>query len=92
MFNEILLFKEVATFTDFSREKIIDRLNHLQERSQEFANHVETKKREQNDEQKQKNDEILIREKFKKAVNGEQPGWESKSISFQQAREITNEM
>ena len=30
MFNEILHFKEVATFTDFSREKIIDKLNHLQ--------------------------------------------------------------
>ena len=43
IFNEILEFKEVLTLTDYKREEIIEKLNHLKQRSKDFADEIKKK-------------------------------------------------
>ena len=44
IFKEILGFKEVSSYTDYRREEIIEKLNHLQKCSQNFANDIRAKR------------------------------------------------
>ena len=44
IFNEILEFKEVSTFTDYRRDQIIEKLNELQNRSKNFADEIKKKR------------------------------------------------
>ena len=52
--------------TDYKREEIIEKLNHLKQRSKDFADEIKTKR--ELAEQSREKDEETIRKKFKEAL------------------------
>ena len=96
IFNEVLQFTEVSTFTDLKRKSIIRKLQNLKRRSAHFTEKEENKKAwfDQNSEEPLQK----CKEEFEKMIKESHPDlkgerdWETKELTQQQAFRLANKL